>query len=77
MSGAQAQQNLAEPRPGEDGYWPPVPRRRKVSNMAFWAVCLVAMALVIIPTLWLVIGICGPRPTTSRAACCSRFWARL
>ncbi len=37
--------------------WPPVSRGRKVSNMAFWGTCLLALALVIVPTVWLVVGV--------------------
>lgn len=45
------------PDPGEAGYWPPISRRRKASNMTFWSACLLALALVIVPTVWLVAGI--------------------
>jgi len=57
MSGAQAQQSVAGAGPGESGYWPPVSRRRKAGNLAFWGACLLALALVIVPTLWLIVGI--------------------
>jgi phosphate transport system permease protein len=57
MSGAPAQRNVAGTGAGSAGYWPPVPRRRKISNLIFWAVCLIALALVIVPTVWLAAGI--------------------
>jgi phosphate transport system permease protein len=56
MSGAPAQQNVAGTG-ASSGYWPPVPRRRKIGNLIFWAVCLIALALVIVPTVWLAAGI--------------------
>lgn len=41
---------------GEDG-WPAVPARRKLANYFFWALCFLALALVIVPTVWLAGGI--------------------
>jgi phosphate transport system permease protein len=58
MSGAPAAQRPAAARgSAADGPWPAVPRRRKIGNMVFWAVCLLALLLVVGPTLWLAGGI--------------------
>lgn len=37
--------------------WPSAPRRRKVSNVLYWLMCFVALALVITPTVWLAAGV--------------------
>ncbi len=37
--------------------WPSVSRRSRVGNALFWGLCLVALALVVTPTLWLAIGV--------------------
>jgi phosphate transport system permease protein len=34
-----------------------VSRRRKASNLGFWGLCLIGLALVIVPTVWLVVGV--------------------
>jgi phosphate transport system permease protein len=56
MSGATAPVHEV-PGGGHAGDWPPITRRRKASNLVFWSLCLLALALVIVPTLWLVVGI--------------------
>lgn len=55
MSGATAP--VQEVPGGQAGDWPPITRRRKAGNLAFWSLCLIALALVIVPTVWLVVGI--------------------
>ncbi|HUC58796.1 MAG TPA: ABC transporter permease subunit [Streptosporangiaceae bacterium] len=57
MGGVPAQPNVTRLGTGDAGYWPAVPRRRKVGNLLFWALCLIALALVIVPTVWLAAGI--------------------
>ncbi len=37
--------------------WPAVPLRRRIGNRIFWAVCVIALALVITPTVWLAVGV--------------------
>lgn len=37
--------------------WPEVTLRRKAGNLVFWAICLLALALVILPTIWLAGGV--------------------
>ncbi len=39
------------------GAWPAVSRRRKAGNLAFWLLCLLALALVIAPALWMAVTI--------------------
>jgi phosphate transport system permease protein len=57
MSGAQAIERDTAGGPGGPGYWPPVSRRRKFGNLIFWAICLIALSLVIVPTVWLAAGV--------------------
>ena len=40
----------------QDG-WPAVPTRRKIANAGFWILFFVALAAIVVPTLWLVGGI--------------------
>jgi len=45
------------PGAGRAGDFPAVTTRRKIANHVFWAFCFLALALVIIPTVWLAGGI--------------------
>ncbi len=37
--------------------WPALPVGRKISNVVFWVLCFLALAAIVVPTLWLVGGI--------------------
>jgi phosphate transport system permease protein len=41
----------------DENGWPAVPMRRKISNILFWIGCLIALAVIIVPTVWLAGGI--------------------
>jgi phosphate transport system permease protein len=41
----------------DENGWPAVPRRRKISNIFFWIGCTIALAVIIVPTVWLAGGI--------------------
>lgn len=43
----------APPGAGGVSDWPPISPRRKVGNAIFWGLCFVALALVVVPTVWL------------------------
>ena len=45
------------PGSGLSWSWPAVPARRKLANRVFWLACFVAMALVVVPTVWMAGGI--------------------
>ena len=57
MTSASSAAGTASPGGHDVGEWPAVPVRRKVANWAFWAACLIALALVLVPTVWLAGGI--------------------
>jgi phosphate transport system permease protein len=41
----------------DEGGWPEVPRRRKLTNIFFWIACSVALLVIVAPTVWLAGGI--------------------
>lgn len=43
--------------PRRPGDMPPVSTRRKISNAAFWGLCFVALALVVVPLVWMAAGV--------------------
>jgi phosphate transport system permease protein len=48
--------STAAPSVGSDG-WPVVPARKKAANAVFWVLCFLALAAIVVPTLWLVGGV--------------------
>jgi phosphate transport system permease protein len=44
-------------RPTSTSEWPAVPLHRRVGNAFFWVLCFIGLALVVVPTAWLALGI--------------------
>jgi phosphate transport system permease protein len=42
---------------GSASDWPAIPMRRKIVNVAFWSACGLALAVVVVPTVWLAGGV--------------------
>lgn len=57
MSSASPSASAASADREEPWSWPAVPVRRKIANWAFWSACFIALALVIVPTVWMAGGI--------------------
>jgi len=57
MSSASSAQTTAPGSGSGAGAWPAVPLRRRVGNRIFWALCIIALLLVITPTIWLAVGV--------------------
>lgn len=47
----------APPGAGSSTDWPAISPRRKIGNAVFWGLCFLALALVVVPTVWLAGGI--------------------
>jgi phosphate transport system permease protein len=56
-SSASSQSATAAGPSTTDLAWPDVPVRRKVANVAFWVLCSLGLAAVVVPTIWLVGGV--------------------
>jgi phosphate transport system permease protein len=57
MSSASSAQTTTPGSGSGAGAWPAVPLRRRVGNRIFWALCIIALLLVITPTIWLAVGV--------------------
>ena len=57
MSAASTAGSAPATRPGDPASWPVIPVRRKIANLAFWALAFLALAVVVVPTVWLAGGI--------------------
>jgi phosphate transport system permease protein len=57
MSSASSAPTTAPGSGSGAGAWPAIPVRRRVGNRIFWALCVIALALVITPTVWLAVGV--------------------
>jgi phosphate transport system permease protein len=44
-------------RPASSFEWPEVPLHRRIGNALFWFLCFIGLALVVVPTAWLALGI--------------------
>src|SRR5580704_12640731 len=43
--------------PASHDGWPVIPARKKAANAVFWGLCFLALAAIVVPTLWLVGGV--------------------
>jgi phosphate transport system permease protein len=57
MSSQASTRSGSGPAAGPAPLWPVIPVRRKFSNALFWVFCLICLAAVVVPTVWVAGGI--------------------
>jgi phosphate transport system permease protein len=57
MSSQASTRSGSGPATGPGPLWPVIPVRRKFSNALFWVFCLICLAAVVVPTVWVAGGI--------------------
>lgn len=57
MNDPASSRGAAAARHDERGAWAPVGARRKIANWVFWMLCFAALAVVVVPLLWMAAGV--------------------
>jgi phosphate transport system permease protein len=57
LASASPPGDLSPAADGARSPWPPVTARRKLANALFWGLCSACLLVVVVPTVWLAVGV--------------------